>query len=177
MANYKYNTVSVLNSTGDGTFGTQKIVAVGKGPDDVNFADFNGDGIEDLVRLNYTDDSVDLLLGRASGNYALVGPFAVGDSPYSAAVGSLNVDGTPDIVVSNCFSNNTGVLLDGTLLSPCLTADSLRTPVIRSAPLIPRTAPASTDQAPLPTPSLHQRLVVLSILRAEFDDAKNRSLP
>jgi sugar lactone lactonase YvrE len=117
VANYKDNTVSVLTSKGDGTFGTQKIVAVGKGPDDVNFADFNGDGIEDLVVSNYADDTVDLLLGGASGNYALVGPFAVGDSPYSAAVGSLNVDGTPDIVVSNCFSNNTGVLLDGTQIS------------------------------------------------------------
>ncbi len=41
----------------------------------------------------------------------------MGNSPYSAAVGSLNVDGTPDIVVSNCFSNNTGVLLSGTRIS------------------------------------------------------------
>lgn len=117
VANYKDNNVSVLTSRGDGTFGTQKIVAVGKGPDDVNFADFNGDGIEDLVVSNYTDDTVDLMLGQGSGNYTLIGPFAVGDSPYSAAVGSLNVDGTPDIVVSNCFSNNTGVLLDGTQIS------------------------------------------------------------
>jgi len=117
VANYKDNTVSVLTSKGDGTFGAQKIIGVGKGPDDVNFADFNGDGIADLVVANYTDDTADLLLGGGSGNYALVGPFAVGDSPYSAAVGSLNVDGTPDIVVSNCFSNNTGVLLDGTQIS------------------------------------------------------------
>jgi hypothetical protein len=83
----------------------------------VNFADFNGDGVEDLVVSNYTDGTVDLLLGGASGNYALTGPFPVGSSPYSAAVGSLNIDGTPDIVVSNCFSNNTGVLLDGTQIS------------------------------------------------------------
>ncbi|MGA7314748.1 MAG: hypothetical protein WBX22_12335, partial [Silvibacterium sp.] len=31
--------------------------------------------------------------------------------------GDLDLDGTPDIVVSNCFSNNTGVLLSGTQIS------------------------------------------------------------
>jgi CSLREA domain-containing protein len=117
VANYNDNTVSVMTSNGDGTFGAQTAVAVGKGPDDVNFADFNGDGIPDLVVTNYTDSTVDLLLGQSSGSYSLVGPFPVGNSPYSAAVGDLDLDGTPDLVVSNCFSNSTGVLLDGTQIA------------------------------------------------------------
>jgi hypothetical protein len=29
----------------------------------------------------------------------------------------VDLDGTPDIVVSNCFSNNTGVLLSGDQIS------------------------------------------------------------
>jgi hypothetical protein len=117
VANYLDNTVSVLKSNGNGTFGAQTIVPVGKGPDDLSFADFNGDGIEDLVVSNYLDGSVDLLLGSAGGSYTLAGPFTVGNNPYSAAVGDLDGDGTPDLVVSNCFSNNTGTLLDGMQIS------------------------------------------------------------
>jgi hypothetical protein len=117
VANYTDNTVSVLASNGDGSFGAQKIVSVGRGPDDVVFADFNGDGIEDLAVSNYTDGTVDLLLGAGSGNYTLTGPFAVGNNPYSAAVADIDLDGTPDVVVPNCFSNNTGVLLSGTQIS------------------------------------------------------------
>ena len=117
VANYRNNTVSVLKSNGSGAFGAQTIVAVGRGPDDVSFADFNGDGIQDLVVSNYTDGSVDLLLGSAGGSYTLVGPFTVGNNPYSAVVGDLDLDGTPDVIVSNCFSNNTGVLRSGTQIS------------------------------------------------------------
>ena len=113
VANFNDNTVSVMQSNGSGAFGTQTIIPVGKGPDDVNFADFNGDGIPDLAVSNYTDGTVDLLAGITAASYTLVGPFKVGNNPYSAAAGDLNLDGTPDVVVANCFSNNTGVLLDG----------------------------------------------------------------
>src|SRR5271165_5966977 len=125
VANYKDNTVSVMKSNGSGGFGTQTIVPVGKGPDDVNFADFNGDGIEDLVVSNYTDGTVNLALGSSGGTYTALGPFKVGNNPYSAAVGDLDLDGTPDVVVSNCFSNNTGVLLDGTQIAVPYTGLSL----------------------------------------------------
>jgi len=117
VANYLDDTVSVLSSNGDGGFGAQTIVPVGNGPDDITFADFNGDGIEDLVVANYFDGSVDFLLGSAGGSYTLAGPFIVGNKPYSAAVGDLDLDGTPDLVVSNTFSNNTGTLLDGTQIA------------------------------------------------------------
>ena len=125
VANYQDNTVSVLNSNGNGTLGAQTIIAVGKGPDDISFADFNGDGIEDLVVTNYTDGTVDLLLGSSGGSFTLVGPFTVGNGPYSAAVGDIDLDGTPDLVVSNCHGNNTGVLLDGTQISVPYTGLSL----------------------------------------------------
>ena len=125
VANYKDNTISVMQSNGSGAFGTQTIVPVGKGPDDVSFADFNGDGTPDLAVSNYTDSTVDLLLGSTSAPYALVGPFKVGNNPYSAAVGDINLDGTPDVVVSNCFSNNTGVMFDGTQIAVSFSGLSL----------------------------------------------------
>jgi hypothetical protein len=117
VANYKDDTVSVMKSNGDGTFGTQAITPVGNGPDDITFADFNNDGIQDLAVSNYTDGSVDLLLGSSGGTYTLVGPFNVGTGPYSAAVADIDLDGTPDVVVSNCFSNNTGAMLGGTQIA------------------------------------------------------------
>jgi len=54
-----------------------------------------------------------------------VGPFKVGNNPYSAAAGDINFDGTPDVVVANCFSNNTGVLFDGTQIAVPYTGLSL----------------------------------------------------
>ncbi len=117
VANFADNTISVMQNNGSGSFGAQTIIPVGKGPDDVNFADFNGDGIPDLAVSNYTDGTVNLALGSSGGSYTVLGPFGVGNSPYSAAVGDLDLDGTPDLVVSNCFSNNAGVLLDGTQIS------------------------------------------------------------
>jgi hypothetical protein len=65
---------------------------------------------------NYTSGTVNLVLAP-TGSHKVLGPFKVGNNPYSAAVGDLNLDGTPDLVVANCFSNNTGMLLDGTLIS------------------------------------------------------------
>jgi hypothetical protein len=117
VANYKDNTVSVFPSNGSGAFGPQTIVTVDKGPDDVNFADLNGDGLPDLVVSNYTSGTVSLVLEKLGGGYSVLGPFKVGNNPYSAAVGDLDLDGTPDIVVSNCFSNDTGTLLSGTQIS------------------------------------------------------------
>ena len=127
VANYLDNTVSVMKSNGSGGFGAQTIVPVGKGPDDVNFADFNGDGISDLGVSNYTDGTVNLALGSSGGTYTVLSPFKVGTGPYSAAVGDLNLDGTPDVVVSNCFSNNTGALLDGTQIAVPFSGLSLTT--------------------------------------------------
>ncbi|MBT9332636.1 beta strand repeat-containing protein [Paracidobacterium acidisoli] len=117
VANYLGNTVSVLPSNNDGTFGTAKVVSVGRGPDEVRFADFNGDSIPDLAVANYTDGTVSLVLGSSGGSYTALSPFQVGNNPYSAAVGDIDRDGTPDLVVANCFSNNTGVLLGGTQIS------------------------------------------------------------
>ena len=39
------------------------------GPDDVNFADFNGDGLPDLVVSNYTTGTVNLVLANLGGGY------------------------------------------------------------------------------------------------------------
>jgi MBG domain (YGX type)/FG-GAP-like repeat len=125
VANSYTNNIDVMQNNGSGVFTIQTTVPVGKWPDDVSFADFNGDGIPDLAVANYTDNTVNLALGSTNGTYSLLGPFSVGTGPYSAAVGDLDQDGTPDLVVSNCFSNNTGTLLDGSQISVLYTGLSL----------------------------------------------------
>jgi hypothetical protein len=117
VANSTGNSVTVMQSNNNGSFAPQKVTAVGQGPDDVRFADFNGDGIQDLTVANSTDGTLSLVLGSVSGAYSSLVPFPVGSSPASAAVGDLNGDGTPDVVVANKSGNNVGVLLDGTQIS------------------------------------------------------------
>jgi hypothetical protein len=118
VANFGSNTVTVLDDVGNSaTFVVSASVNVGAGPDEVRFADINGDGIPDLIVANYTDGTLNVAIGNADGTYTVLGPFPIGTKPYSAAAGDLNKDGTPDIVVANTFSNNTGVLFGGTQIS------------------------------------------------------------
>jgi len=113
----KTNTVSVFKSAGTARSGAQTIVNVGVGPDDLSFADFNGDGIPDLVVSNYTDGQCQSAARVGWRKLLACRSIQGGNKPYSAAVADLDSDGTPDLVVSNCFSNNTGVLLSGTQIA------------------------------------------------------------
>ena len=117
----------------------------------MNFADFNGDGIPDLAVSNYTGWHGQPGAGKLrSVSTPSLGPFKVGNGPYSAAVGDLNLDGTPDVVVSNCFSNNTGVLLDGTQIAVSFSGLSLSPGEQYNGTYTPDGA-ASTDRAHRPT--------------------------
>lgn len=124
VANCLDNTVSVMQSEGNGTFGAQTIVNVGRGPEDIRWTDINGDGIPDLVVANFTDSTLRLMIGGTVG-YAMLGPFSTGGHPDSAAVGDLDGDGTPDIVVSNNSKNETEVFLSGAQISVPYTGLSL----------------------------------------------------
>lgn len=124
-ANSLDNTVSVMQSNGSGNFGAQTIVPVGKGPQDIRWADFNGDGIPDLVVANFTGNSLSLALGESDGSYTVLGPLAAGGHPASAAVGDLNGRGAPDIVISNMLKNETEVFLVGSEISVSYTGISL----------------------------------------------------
>lgn len=161
VANFQANTVSVMQNNGSGVFTIQTTVPVDKGPDDVSFADFNGDGVQDLVVSSYTNGTVNLAIGSLGGSYTVLSPFSVGNKPYSAAAGDLDLDGTPDLVVSNCFSNNTGVLLDGTQIAVPYTGLSLTAANQYNASYTPdssskygsstssNTTPLSTAKSPL----------------------------
>ena len=103
-ANSSDNTVTELLGDGLGGF-TQSLrspIPVGAKPIAVATADFNGDGVPDLVTANSGGNSVTVLSGV----------FAVGTSPQSLAIADFNGDGKPDIAVVNSGDATVTILLN-----------------------------------------------------------------
>ncbi|HEY6765955.1 MAG TPA: VCBS repeat-containing protein [Candidatus Sulfotelmatobacter sp.] len=103
--------VWTLLGNGDGTFQAATSVALaGVAPNQLVFADFNGDGQMDFAGLD-TNSQVNVYLNTA-GVFALAGSALTNvDSPSqyyacSLAAGDLNGDGKPEIVAANCQNNN-----------------------------------------------------------------------
>src|SRR5262249_24636648 len=77
----------------------------GVGPQGIATADFNGDGVNDLVVANngYFDGSsgsVSILLGNGDGTFQPARDLDVGRNPFGVAVGDFNGDGIPDLAVT-----------------------------------------------------------------------------
>ncbi|HZP03252.1 MAG TPA: FG-GAP-like repeat-containing protein [Terracidiphilus sp.] len=134
IANTGDNSLTILLGRGDGTFdqGPDSPVAVGREPWAIAAADFNRDGLADLVVTNNAaalpggDGSLTILLGRGDGTFSQApnSPIAsVTGAPLQAmftAVGDFNDDGIPDLAVTTEF----GLLAiflgngDGTFTAP-----------------------------------------------------------
>jgi hypothetical protein len=90
---------------------------VGKGPRATAVADFNGDGVLDLVVANQDSNTISVLLGAGDGTFQKPVDFEAGKGPFYVAAGDLNGDGKLDLVVANSADNTVSVLLgngDGT---------------------------------------------------------------
>jgi hypothetical protein len=106
VANTGGNTVSVLLGNGDGTFQPARDFVTGSRPvsqpGSIGVADFDGDGIPDLVVANFADffgtGGVSVLLGNGDGTFQPAQNF-FGDRTQAVAVGDFNGDGIPDFAV------------------------------------------------------------------------------
>ena len=90
-----------------------KTFPVGTDPVGVTFADFNGDGIPDLVVANQGSNDVSILLGQGRGQDWMLTPgprLKAGWGPTATVVSDVNGDGIPDILVSDSQSNDVRVL-------------------------------------------------------------------
>jgi Bacterial Ig-like domain (group 3)/FG-GAP-like repeat len=79
-------------------------------------ADFNGDGILDLVAGEFYDSKAAILLGNGDGTFREAGTYSACQA-HGVAVGDFNGDGIMDIAVSNAGCGEVTILLgkgDGT---------------------------------------------------------------
>jgi hypothetical protein len=110
------SSVSLFFGSGSGTFAPQTSITTGKGPADLDAADFNVDGSPDLVVAAYNDAKVLLLMNNSSGKFmsATSGANPVLDTgnPISVLSADFNADGKPDIAVSDLPGNRVLVFLN-----------------------------------------------------------------
>jgi hypothetical protein len=74
----------------------------------VAVADFNGDGIPDVVGIA---GQVTILLGQGAAEFTRTAAINTGSSPIAVATGDFNRDGRPDVVVADHFDRNIAILL------------------------------------------------------------------
>jgi FG-GAP-like repeat/FG-GAP repeat len=106
--------VCVLRNKGDGTFadGVCSPTGMNSGPYSVAVADFNLDGVPDVVTANFMTGNATVLLGIGNGKFdAAIDAGAMGQAPYGVAVGDFNKDGKPDFATANAAGNTVAVKL------------------------------------------------------------------
>jgi hypothetical protein len=105
------------------------------GSQPVAVADFNRDGVPDLVAVATDIGSVSVALGNRDGTFQPANNFdVVGLNPTAVAVGDFNGDGKPDIVTIDNYGGDVNVLLgngDGTFQAPL----DFQLPTVTSIPL------------------------------------------
>jgi hypothetical protein len=90
----------------------------GKGPVAVQQADFNGDGLADIVTANALGNSISVLLNMGNGTFVAHADYPTGKNPRALVVADFNNDGSPDVAVANQDDNTVSIFLanpDGTL--------------------------------------------------------------
>ena len=93
--------------------------ATGLGPVGIAAADFNGDGVTDLVTANFTANTVSVLLGNGDGTFGVNVDYPTGTGAVAVATGDFNGDGFEDLAVVDQTANTVSILLgngDGTFL-------------------------------------------------------------
>jgi len=118
--------LSIFLGNGDGTFGSELLLATQLGSSSVAIGDINGDGKPDIiVGSNYNNGTIGVFLGNGDGTFTPAPDILlpVGSNAYEGmALADVNNDGNLDILVT-AGSTNSGVYVllgngDGTFQSP-----------------------------------------------------------
>ncbi len=104
----------VLYGLGEGEFTTERTIINHSDTDAsaVQVADFNADGIPDIVSGGYTTPRITVLLGRADGSFGVSGQYPLrGIWPSQFQIADLNRDSHLDIATSAYGGGNITILL------------------------------------------------------------------
>jgi type II secretory pathway component GspD/PulD (secretin) len=108
-----YNQINNENvPTGTFAAGTTRDFAAGNGPTSIAVADYNLDGLADLVVSDQTDNAISVILNLGGGEFAGNVELPVGTAPVSLVTADFNADGRPDIATANNGSANATVILN-----------------------------------------------------------------
>ncbi|HEY0404481.1 MAG TPA: VCBS repeat-containing protein [Pyrinomonadaceae bacterium] len=110
------NSISVFLGAGNGSFGPAINFPTEANPQTLTVADFNRDGIPDLITANQGSNDVSIFQGNGMGGFNLPLSVYVLGSPNAAAVGDFNNDGAPD------FATAHSIPFSGGLVTPVLNA-------------------------------------------------------
>jgi phospholipase C len=114
VSNGQDNTVSVYLGRGNGTFWitTTPLVTTLSAPVQIAVADFNNDGVPDLMIVNNTNNSIIVLPGKGDGTFGnAAAALTLVSAPSAVVVGDFNYDGKVDIAVVSQAANNVTVFL------------------------------------------------------------------
>lgn len=90
---------------------SRKDYTVGDHPVSVIVADFDGDGVLDLISTDQLSSSLSLVKGFGDGNFRRLSGVATGTYPSATAFVDVNNDGKPDLVSSNLLTRDVTVNL------------------------------------------------------------------
>jgi hypothetical protein len=101
---------SVWLSRADGGFEPRAAWPAGTNANEATVADFNNDGVLDVLGSNYTSNSVTVLLGLGAGQFSAPITSPAGNGSAFHAVADFNGDGRLDVVTANFNGGNFSLL-------------------------------------------------------------------
>ena len=102
------NTLTVLTNNGNGVFGFNATLTVGKAPIWVTAVDVNGDGKVDLISVNNETNTLTVLTNNGKGVFGFNATLTVGGTPTWVSATDLNGDGKLDLISANGGTYTTG---------------------------------------------------------------------
>lgn len=117
IANYFEDRIDVYKNN-NGSFSLFNNFQVGLGSYSIDFADFNGDNVDDMVVLNMSSDNVSILKGKGNGDFEPATYYQVGTSPHCAIGGKfIGNNNKADLLVAD-FTNNRILQMNNEFFEP-----------------------------------------------------------